>query len=123
MVLYKCDKCNKGFDQKNNYTRHINRKKPCSKKTDDEIQIKESTCNYCKKTFARSDVLSNHLKGDHCKVKRANDIQSKVTTDNEQQFEKISNDMVEMKMKISLLEKENVKFKKILENILILINN
>lgn len=27
MVLYKCDKCYKEFNQKSNYLRHINRKK------------------------------------------------------------------------------------------------
>ena len=29
MVFYKCEKCNKEFSQKSNYTSHINRKKSC----------------------------------------------------------------------------------------------
>ena len=29
MVLYKCEKCNKEFNQKSNYIRHIYRKKTC----------------------------------------------------------------------------------------------
>ena len=30
MVCYKCDKCDKEFNQKSNYTAHINRKKSCN---------------------------------------------------------------------------------------------
>lgn len=29
MVEYTCEKCNKTFNQKNDYTRHLNRKVPC----------------------------------------------------------------------------------------------
>jgi hypothetical protein len=32
MVFYKCDKCNKEFNQKSNYMAHINRKNPCNSK-------------------------------------------------------------------------------------------
>ena len=31
MVIYHCENCNKEFNRKSNYERHINRKNPCKK--------------------------------------------------------------------------------------------
>ncbi len=36
MVCYKCEKCNKEFNQKSNYVKHLNRKTTCIKKLDNE---------------------------------------------------------------------------------------
>jgi len=111
MVLYTCDKCNKTFDQKNNYSKHINRKKPCHQtiNKDDENnhnKCDKPICNYCKKSFSRIDVLNKHIIGGHCQVKREKD----------NQLEQLLNEMTEIKKKLSVLETENEKYKQIIGN-------
>ena len=39
MTSYKCNKCNKTFRQKNDHTRHINRKYSCKSDKEDENNI------------------------------------------------------------------------------------
>jgi len=77
---YQCDKCKKYFHQKSNYDKHMSRKIPCTPNIIIDIpvpKIPEPTnniqCNYCKKIYARIDVLHKHQKGGHCKIKRIND--------------------------------------------------
>jgi len=36
MVTYNCEKCNKIFNHKSDYIRHINRKTPCKSDKEDE---------------------------------------------------------------------------------------
>ena len=38
MVKYICDKCKKEFNQKGNYTKHMNKKKPCFVNKEEEIK-------------------------------------------------------------------------------------
>ena len=38
MIQYSCENCGEEFSQKGNYTRHMNKKKPCIKKEDSVIQ-------------------------------------------------------------------------------------
>jgi hypothetical protein len=84
-MLYKCKICEKEFKQKCHYTNHLNRLKPCIKLTK-KIQdftpnytiltpklhqitpMNENRCNYCLKTYCRTNVLKKHLL--ICKVKK-----------------------------------------------------
>jgi hypothetical protein len=51
MVNYNCDKCNKNFEKKDSYIKHLNRKTPCVKITDKIELIKlELTENHIKET-------------------------------------------------------------------------
>ena len=102
MVEYKCDKCDKCFSKKSNFTYHINRKNPCIlaqkdiakpssdppksrqiKSSDENIdqnnnQTSKHTCSYCNFSFTRQDSLRKHLAG-RCKIK--NKDVSKENTD------------------------------------------
>ena len=84
MVIYKCNKCNKEFKQKINYTAHLNRINPCNKKYKCEKCNKEFTqknhyishinrktqcnkektfsCNICNKSFNHKSSYSRHQK-------------------------------------------------------------
>lgn len=57
MVLYKCDRCRKKFNQKCKYYRHINRKIPCLM-TDDICYY----CDICDKYYSRADAYNRHKK-------------------------------------------------------------
>ena len=64
MPIYKCNKCNKFFKQKSNFTRHINLITKCNEK-------KIHTCNLCNKTFSSSSNLQRHIHN-NCNVKQHN---------------------------------------------------
>lgn len=81
MVEYICDKCEKKFDRKPNYTYHINRTRPCVKpdvlKAREEAKIKaaeelenegKSICHLCKRQFTRNSSLIRHLEEDRCRA-------------------------------------------------------
>ena len=57
-MIYKCEKCNKLFKQKNDYRRHINKKKPCFLNFKKECCF---TCPHCNKTYKRNDNLQRHI--------------------------------------------------------------
>jgi hypothetical protein len=59
MVEYKCEKCEKIFDAKGAYIRHINRKNPC-----DDIG---SQCKYCEREFSKRSYMKIHM--EKCKEK------------------------------------------------------
>ena len=84
-MLYKCKMCLKEFNKKCHYINHLNRLNPCVKKpkiiqnftpnytilTPKLQQItpnNENRCNYCLKTYCRTNVLKKHLL--ICKVKK-----------------------------------------------------
>ena len=69
--LHECNKCQKIFKLKIDYTRHIDRKISC---VDDEKKIyimKSRTCVYCNKTFSKPCVLVKHIENS-CKIKKQN---------------------------------------------------
>ena len=73
MVIYKCDKCHKAFNQKGHYTAHINKKYSCIRNNDDKPinletnDIKKYICDACSFIFTRKDSLIKHQKS-RCKV-------------------------------------------------------
>jgi hypothetical protein len=90
-MLYKCDICEKEFKQKSHYIDHLNRIRPCVKKSKlihkntqiytiltqklhKNTQNTENKCSYCLKTYCRTNVLKRHLLT--CKVKKR-DIEEK----------------------------------------------
>jgi len=119
MVLYKCEKCNKDFHLKGDYTRHTKRKFPCSKKTpgvlqktgkksNDGYELKntctrgspETTkskyeCKYCNSKFTRKYSLNRHIK-DRCKMKKEED----------EAMEGLLVEIKEMKKQLELLKSE-----------------
>ena len=64
MVEYKCQKCNKIYNNKYNLQVHLNRKRPCDAKEKSNInskKIRELKCENCTKSFTRKDNLKRHL--------------------------------------------------------------
>jgi len=83
MVFYKCNKCNKEFNRKSNYTSHINRKFLCNKNsitntdnlvieniiTNDSNSVNESSvtnkqiykCETCHKEFNKKSNYTSHI--------------------------------------------------------------
>ena len=59
MVQYRCDTCLKIFYLKTDYTRHINRKNPCTANTI-LSPPKSYTCDCCHKVFYRKDCFNKH---------------------------------------------------------------
>lgn len=59
-----CNKCGKQFKYKSVYDKHLKNKNDCSLRMSKE----EKECEYCFKTYSRSDNLRRHLKT--CKKKK-----------------------------------------------------
>jgi len=115
-MLYKCKICEKEFNKKCHYENHLNRINPCMKKpkkiqeitpnyTDLTPKKQENTpkpahkCNYCLKTYCRSNVLKKHLL--ICKVKKQ-DIEEK-----EEILNKLLSTIDQQKEQINQLIKTN----------------
>lgn len=130
MVIYTCATCNKVFKLKGDYTRHLNKKIPCSPKTIESCKDSPKTieqiptkpihklnplmCRYCNRIFSRKDVLNRHLV-DRCKVKKSMDSAK------EQLFQKLLTECEELKgivktqdERIKALEKEKSDTKQII---------
>ena len=58
MVIYTCEKCNKEFNQKSNYSKHINRKKLCNSNEKNIIIYK---CEKCNKEFNYKTSYLYHI--------------------------------------------------------------
>ena len=69
MVSYKCDRCNKQFKLKGDWTRHKNRIRPCKKILHKKKKNNSHnfTCNGCHKTYVSKYNLERH-KLSYCKV-------------------------------------------------------
>jgi uncharacterized C2H2 Zn-finger protein len=62
MVFYKCEKCNKEFNQKCNYISHINKKNPCINTNEDEDKnIIIYKCDKCNKEFKKKCNYITHI--------------------------------------------------------------
>src|SRR5579885_2623739 len=67
MTIYKCDKCEKVFNHRNDYRKHSNRKNPClitienkNKEKTQKIPI-DFGCPKCNKVFNRKYNLNRHI--------------------------------------------------------------
>ena len=85
MEIYTCEKCNKEFNYKYNYKRHINRKYSCVKNTDDN----SFKCEYCNNTFTTKGNLTRHIKN-RCIVKESQELINKLNEENKLLKNKIS---------------------------------
>jgi uncharacterized C2H2 Zn-finger protein len=119
MVFYKCDKCNKEFNQKCNYISHINKKTPCID-TNEDKNIIIYKCDKCNKEFKKKFNYITHINRkipcdgiDH----ENNQLLLKV--------KELENKLLELEQennikqnKIILLEEENKKINELYNNLL-----
>ena len=86
-INYKCDRCDKSFNQKDDYERHLNRKTSC-------IKIKKMnmifTCNECNKPFSSKSNLIRH-KHNYCKPK----LQYSITEDKILDYQNLNDNIIE----------------------------
>ena len=84
MVKYICDKCNKEFAHKNNYTKHANRKYSC---VDEDRLIK---CMKCDAIFKSRSTLWRHKK-DCTGIVQSSNIVNNTINDNSKTINNIDN--------------------------------
>jgi uncharacterized C2H2 Zn-finger protein len=135
MVFYKCEKCNKEFSQKSNYTSHINRKKSCiindnniidNNINDNNINTNTNNiykCEKCNKEFNKKfNYLSHINKKNPC---NSNDLikENKILLDKIKKLEKVQKTNIVLKNINIGLEKENIQLKAENEKINELYNN
>ena len=94
MVLYTCEKCNKEFNQKSNYLKHINRKKPCISNENNIIIYK---CEKCNKEFNHKTSYLYHI----------NKINSCNTVNFEEKCNSLEIELFNLKKDLELLTNKN----------------
>jgi hypothetical protein len=113
MVEYKCNKCEKTFHQKSNYTVHINRKYKCDQK--------KAICEYCDKEFCRKSYLKTHIikcktKNNKQDIKYVDNLDDKSENNSDSDSNKILNDVV-IDSKEQKLNKKKKKIPKTIKNL------
>ena len=143
MPIYNCEKCNKHFKQKIDYTRHINRINSCintteaqksntdkekedfpklsenggnSSKLSENEESKSNVCKYCNKEFTNIYNAKRHMDS-RCKVNK------KQKEDNNTLLQKLMEEMEAYKKKVNKLEEENKELKEKIGSININSNN
>ncbi len=94
MVIYTCEKCNKVFNQKSNYLKHIHRKKSCNSNESNIIIYK---CEKCNKEFNYKTSYLYHI----------NKINSCHTVNFEEKCKQLEQSVKELTEKIKQLEDRN----------------
>jgi uncharacterized C2H2 Zn-finger protein len=119
MVCYKCEKCNKEFLQKSNYTTHINRKKPCI--IDENITNVNTIiykCEKCNKEFNKKFNYISHINNKNpCNSK---DLikENKILLDKIKEFENVQKYITQLEKENILLKGENEKINELYNNLL-----
>lgn len=134
MVVYKCDRCDKTFDRKSNYSTHINRKNLCKITTQNDHKITANNrkknehiktnlscdqpqvcriaikCQYCNKVFKRNYNLKIHLES-RCKIKtQINNEKQDIFKTLLQEMNQLKKENKKLKMKINKLETSHITF-------------
>ena len=100
-IQYKCNKCNKTFNHKNDYNKHLKRKKPCNSKiingkVDESTDIFEKKipqndfergkningyleCRGCGKSYSRRDNFNRHIM-QFCKAQKVEEVLEDIQT-------------------------------------------
>jgi uncharacterized Zn-finger protein len=121
MKIYICNLCDKEFNHKAHYVRHINRTYPCVRTIVSSSilqKIKETSakncqnsdlplpktvivfdCDYCTKSFTRKDSLKRHLTN-RCKIYQNQEIKKKEI------FDKLVKELEETKKVLHKKDKE-----------------
>lgn len=68
--LFKCDKCHRTFNRKQDLNRHLNRIVDCVNGSKTNKKNISYVCKFCKKKFSRKDNMERHVKS--CKQKIIN---------------------------------------------------
>jgi len=125
MVFFKCNKCLKIYDHKGMFSRHINRKNPCTQKLSSvtrklpgkkdymatnskkvlpgmilDILVendKSHTCSYCCKTFSFKSGLSRHVKHRCCAKKTQEKIEKEQITELVENVKVLQDEIVMLK--------------------------
>ncbi len=131
-MSYKCDNCDKVFNNKTHFTNHINKKYSCVKNTPTKIKNNnidnqnKTQCPYCFKTFSRHDNAKRHISS-MCKVKKNNDtikenndkLLKEIIEEMRNELETVNNKCIELTEKYMQLEenKHYANKTKIVQNI------
>ena len=114
MVFYKCEKCNKEFNQKCNYMTHINKKFSCIS-TNEEKNIIIYKCEKCNKEFNQKCNYITHInKKFSCNSKDLIN-ENKILLD---KIKELENENSIKQNKIILLEEENKRINELYNNLL-----
>ena len=130
MVQYLCPKCDKLYINKMKYTKHMNRKFPCSKPikneslnqinesnriinneiADEKLEInnkKEYVCYYCFKKFTTNSNWCRHM-NNYCKMKKKQEQTKELTYQNLlDKFEQLNNKVLNLENQLAEERKKN----------------
>ena len=129
MVEYKCTRCNKIYNNKYNYNKHLNRKISCKKIIDKDnannmqnneniifnnaktMQNEKNLCNYCNKNFTHKNNLYIHI-NNRCKIRK------QIENDKKNIFETLLKELNECKEKLKEMDelKQEINLLKIKNN-------
>lgn len=95
MVVYTCERCQKKFNKKFDYNKHMNRKIPC-KIINEEEKIDQKSdekpyCDVCDKSFNRQDALTRHLNTQLHKSKVNNSMNAAIGKNNNNPIQIVGN--------------------------------
>lgn len=70
--MFSCKRCEKCFDRKYDYIRHLEKKKPCQMKHSVLKRPEEFRCNNCAKEYSSQSNLNKHMRTNKiCKMQRS----------------------------------------------------
>lgn len=142
-MKYICDRCNKEFMKKGDWTRHKNRKNPCKLATPintnlhqnntgkkvnkihkiiindtdiNECKENEYVCKYCNKIFTRNWTLYRHV-DERCKIKKQRENEKEIIFNELRlKLEKLERSNEELRKEVEMFKKPNKNIKTINNN-------